>query len=154
MNDKETDKTSLIKIQYKRPYIAYPTIILHYLALCGSLISLILGTSKMLLNTTAFELLEINTTNWYIKIPLTIFCLLLSTVSSYTQFTIAHDAIHRSVSKNKYLNDTIGHLAQFWLGPTSNYYALKYNHLNHHAYTNDIQKDPDIWCSSNGYGSF
>jgi len=76
----------------------------------------------------------------------------ISTVCIYGQFTVAHDAVHRSVAKNKYINDSLGILSQFWLSPLSSWHALKISHLEHHKYTNDEEKDPDYWASARGPG--
>lgn len=66
----------------------------------------------------------------------------------YAQFTVMHDASHGAISTtHNYLNDIFGWLAQLWMGPTSNFYAFRHNHKQHHKYTNDPEKDPDHWTS-------
>jgi fatty acid desaturase len=78
--------------------------------------------------------------------------LLISSAASYSHFTVAHDAVHHSVSRNRWINNSLGFMSQFWLGPTSNWWALKYCHLRHHANTNDMENDPDAWASADGPG--
>jgi len=138
---------------YERPDIAYPTIGVFLVAVATTFLSCLLGTG-MVLPVIAFHF-PMNSTWWYwiSSLFLGIFCFIVSTICSYTQFTVAHDAIHRSVSKKyKSLNDWIGWCAQLWLGPTSSWDALKYNHLTHHAHTNNPEYDPDYWCSLKGPG--
>jgi fatty acid desaturase len=69
-------------------------------------------------------------------------------------FTVAHDAIHGAVTKNRTVNNLIGFVSQLYLGPTSSWHALKYNHLTHHAHTNDSKLDPDFWASLEGPGGY
>lgn len=142
-----------LRTRYRRPDIAWPTLCIFGIAILSSIFSVTLGTG-LLVPIKAFD--YCNGCGWIYHITSTligIFCFLLSTVCSYTQFTVAHDAVHRSVSK-KYakLNDLIGWIAQWWLGPTSTWEGLKYNHLEHHKHTNDERYDPDFWCSLDGPG--
>lgn len=70
----------------------------------------------------------------------------------YAQFTVIHEAAHSNISKNKTMNDIIGLISSVWLGPFGTWYGFKYHHLNHHMYTNNIENDPDMWCSEKGFG--
>ena len=146
-NNTTTTKT------YDRPDVAWPTIGIFLLAIFMTLVSCTLGTG-LIFPVTAFDFPRSSTWwYWVSSLVLGLFCFIVSTICSYTQFTVAHDAIHRSVSrKYKSLNDWIGWAAQFWLGPTSSWAGLRYNHLEHHAHTNNATLDPDYWCSLNGPG--
>ncbi len=69
----------------------------------------------------------------------------VNTACAYAQFTVLHDALHRSASRVVWLNDLLGYSATFALcGP---YAAIKRNHLHHHAHTNDPREDPDFWVA-------
>lgn len=69
----------------------------------------------------------------------------VNTACAYAQFTVTHDAVHRSVSRRAWLNDLCGCAATFVLcGP---YAAIRRNHLHHHAHTNDPREDPDFWVA-------
>ena len=69
----------------------------------------------------------------------------LNTACAYAQFTVLHDALHRSVSRMFWLNELHGYVATFVLcGP---YAAIRRNHLHHHAHTNDPREDPDFWVA-------
>ncbi len=70
---------------------------------------------------------------------------LVNTACAYAQFTVVHDALHKSVSKALWLNELCGYAATFVLcGP---YSAIRRNHLHHHAHTNDPREDPDFWVA-------
>jgi len=69
----------------------------------------------------------------------------VNTACAYAQFTVLHDALHKSVSKTAWLNELCGYAATFVLcGP---YAAIRRNHLHHHAHTNDPREDPDFWVA-------
>jgi fatty acid desaturase len=136
----------------KMSEIAWPTVSLFIVANILGLTSYLIG-SGIFLPFTAYYF-SLADSPWAIlgSIGATIICFLLSSVCSYAQFTVVHDAIHRSVTKNRQLNDWIGWAAQWWLGPTSNWWAIRDIHLTHHQYVNDPHKDPDYWCSLQGPG--
>lgn len=70
---------------------------------------------------------------------------IVNTACAYAQFTVVHDAIHRSASRVRPLNDLMGYVATLTLcGP---YAAIRRNHLHHHAHTNDPREDPDFWVA-------
>ena len=137
---------------HTKSYISWTTIFLHIIATIGSIVSIMLGLGIIFPEYKSFNLLEDSLIGQYFKLPLMLICISLSSFCSYVQFTIGHDAVHGSVSKNKKINDLIGWSAQFWLGPTSSFLGFKHVHLAHHTYTNDPNLDPDIWCSSHSYG--
>lgn len=145
--------TKPLKTRYKRPDIAWPTLCVFGLAILLTIFSCALGTG-WIFPVIAFSYpTNASYLYWIISTLLGILCFIVSTICSYTQFTVAHDAVHRSVSKKyKSLNDWVGCIAQIWLGPTSSWNALKYNHLEHHKHTNNSESDPDYWCSEKGPG--
>lgn len=61
----------------------------------------------------------------------------------YTAFTPLHDATHRAVSSNKFLNDLFGTISGFLLFPMSNVAGYRYLHLAHHRFVGDENLDPD-----------
>jgi fatty acid desaturase len=140
-------------IGYLRPDIAYPTLGLFFTATTLHLVMVLLGNG-FILPISAFDYNYEYLLLYHIASTfLGILCIIFSTISCYTQFTVAHDAIHRSISrKYPFFNDIIGFTAQIWLGPTSSWTALKHNHLMHHAHTNNAEFDPDHWCSLKGPG--
>lgn len=72
----------------------------------------------------------------WIVYPIMIFCF-------YTAFTPLHDATHRAVSSNNFLNDLLGTISGFILFPFVNTAAYRYLHLAHHRYVGDKDLDPD-----------
>ncbi|MEK7858566.1 MAG: fatty acid desaturase [Elusimicrobiota bacterium] len=73
------------------------------------------------------------------------FAVLLCSCAAYTQFTVLHDAVHRSASRWLPLNEALGFFAALALfGPFD---AFRRNHLHHHAHTNDPVEDPDFWVA-------
>jgi len=143
-----------VPVPWKAPYIAWPTVITFGCAVLGSIVSYILGSGMILpLGWGAFSFVGAETyTSYIMTVLMGAFCLILSSLSCYTQFTVAHDAIHSAISRNKNINRTIGFLAQLWLGPTSSWQALKYCHLEHHSHVNESDHDPDYWASKHGPG--
>lgn len=70
---------------------------------------------------------------------------LVNAAAAYSQFTVVHDAAHRSASRWGPLNEALGYGAAFVLfGP---FEAFRRNHLHHHAHTNDPAEDPDFWVA-------
>lgn len=69
----------------------------------------------------------------------------VNTACAYAQFTVLHDAAHRSLSRRVWLNELGGLVATFVLcGP---FEAIRRTHLHHHAHTNDPAKDTDFWAA-------
>lgn len=71
---------------------------------------------------------------------------LLRTFLTTGLFITAHDAMHRSVSRNRRLNDLIGALATFLFAGMS-YHRLVLNHGKHHAHPAS-HGDPDYYDES------
>lgn len=71
-------------------------------------------------------------------------------------FITAHDAMHRTVSKNRIINNLIGLTASFLFAGMS-YKKLKENHFKHHKYPGS-KDDPDFYVKSQNlflwWGSF
>ena len=67
----------------------------------------------------------------------------LNTIAAFAAFTPMHDAAHRSVGRKRWLNEVIGRLAGLLLGAP--FAAFRYVHLEHHKYTNEPGKDPDLY---------
>lgn len=61
----------------------------------------------------------------------------------YSAFTPLHDATHRAVSSNNFLNDLLGTISGTILLPFSTTGIYRYLHLSHHRYVGDKELDPD-----------
>ncbi|MFZ1321346.1 MAG: fatty acid desaturase [Ignavibacteria bacterium] len=75
--------------------------------------------------------------------------LLLQTYLCTGMFITAHDAMHRNVSKNKYINNTVGFVTSF-LFAGINFKALLKNHLIHHR-SPTSEDDPDFNVNSQNF---
>jgi fatty acid desaturase len=70
---------------------------------------------------------------------------LANSACAYAQFTVVHDATHRTLSRRPWLNELFGAIATLAMcGP---FEAMRRNHLHHHAHTNDPRQDPDYWTA-------
>lgn len=64
-------------------------------------------------------------------------------------FITAHDAMHRTVSPNRKINDLIGRISSLLFGGMSYSKLLKNHHL-HHKYPAS-EKDPDFYTKSQNF---
>ena len=69
----------------------------------------------------------------------------------YWFFAVIHDGAHRSIAKNKTLNDLIAQAAITVALPYANLELLRWAHMEHHRFTNDKEKDPDYWSHGTSY---
>ena len=72
----------------------------------------------------------------FIAVPISAFCIFWS-------FTPLHEAVHRSLSKFKWLNDLIGTFSAQLLLPGFSTSLYRYLHLTHHSRTGQ-ENDPDL----------
>ena len=123
----QADDLVLFKTLMKKPTVAWPTI----MVLVASCIIFSLSTAA------------------YIEgaLPLS-WAILFNTIAAYMSFTPAHDASHGSVSANRALNDWVGRLATVLQSPVPFFRAFRYIHMQHHKFTNDKTKDPDLYVGS------
>lgn len=70
---------------------------------------------------------------------------LVNGLIGYLIFSVLHDAIHRSVSSNRRLNDTLGQLSLFVFSPMVTLGLFRWGHIQHHIHASG-PKDPDRWC--------
>jgi beta-carotene hydroxylase len=66
----------------------------------------------------------------------------LNAVVGYVSFSVAHDGIHRAISKSTRLNDAIGQLGLTIVLPYVDMRLFRWAHIQHHRFTND-PRDPD-----------
>lgn len=74
-------------------------------------------------------------------IPLWLGCL-INGLCSYGMFSIIHDASHRAISSNRWVNDGIGTVGLVFLFPYAPMPILRWLHMQHHRFTN-ARNDPD-----------
>lgn len=70
----------------------------------------------------------------------------VNAVADYVGFNVFHESVHRAAHPNRRINDAIGWLPAAML--TFTYPVFRACHLNHHAHTNDHDRDPDHWVAN------
>ena len=121
------DDLDRFKVLTQRPKIAWPTVVL-------------LLASFALLGLSTFA---------YIKGELSLFwAILINALAAYLSFTPAHEASHHSVSRHRQLNDWVGRLATLPQSPVPFFRTFRYIHMQHHRFTNDAEKDPDLYVAT------
>lgn len=123
----QADDLVLFKTLMKKPAVAWPTIIL------------------LVVSFVIFSLATIAHIEG--ALPLS-WAILFNTIAAYMSFTPAHEASHGSVSANRALNDWVGRLATVLQSPVPFFRAFRYIHMQHHRFTNDKTKDPDLYVGS------
>lgn len=123
----QADDLVLFKTLMKKPAVAWPTIIL-------------LVVSFVIFSVATIAHIEG-------ALPLS-WAILFNTIAAYMSFTPAHEASHGSVSANRTLNDWVGRLATVLQSPVPFFRAFRYIHMQHHRFTNDKTKDPDLYVGS------
>jgi len=124
MND-HTDDDELFKKLIQKPRIAWPTVMLLIAAFT------IFGVSVFSYISGALPL------GW---------AMLMNAIASYMSFSIAHDATHSAVFANRKVNDWTGRMAMLLLEPGPFFQVFRFIHMKHHRFTNDSEKDPDVYC--------
>ena len=123
----QIDDPELFKALARKPNIAWPTIAL----LVAAFVIFGLSTSAYVAGSLSLF--------WAIK---------LNTIASYMSFTPAHDASHSAVSSNRQLNEWVGRIATVLQSPAPIFRSFRYIHMQHHKFTNDEVKDPDMHVTS------
>lgn len=121
------DDPALFKALMQRPDIAWPTILL------------LIAAYTLFVASTFAHIAETLPLAWAI---------LLNATASYMAFTVAHDATHSSVSSNRRLNDWTGRVSMILLEPGPFFLVFRFIHMQHHRFTNDKTKDPDMHCGT------
>lgn len=115
---------------YQPPTIAWPTLLLCVVAIALWTAALAAGISHLIAPSAAIA---------------------LQAVAAFMQFTVLHDGVHRSISRQyPLLNSVVTNVAGAFLGLVGVGAAFRYAHFKHHRHTNEINVDPDLWS---GLGS-
>jgi len=122
-NSDQGDDPERFKTLRQRPNIAWPTIVL-------------LLAAYVLFGVATFA---------YLDGTLSLFwTILLNATASYMSFAVVHDAAHRAVSTYPQLNDWLGRAGILLLEPAPLLPVFRCVHMQHHRFTNDPSKDPDV----------
>ena len=123
----QVDNPALFEALIQRPKIAWPTIML-------------LAAAYAIFGLSTFAYVEGG-------LPL-IWAILFNTIAAYISFTPAHDASHNAVSTDRQLNEWVGRIATVLQSPVPFFRTFRYVHMQHHRFTNDATKDPDVYVST------
>ena len=107
---------------YRRPHIAYPTLLLGGLVVVGHAATWALALSGH-----------------------SVLALVVGSVFAYTAFTPLHDATHCAVGRAGWLSGLVGRLMSPLL--FGSFPAFRFVHLSHHKHTNDGEHDPDHYSA-------
>lgn len=81
--------------------------------------------------------------NWWWNVPVTVVAIVLVGAGQHQLTALAHEAAHHILFKNRKLNDLASDLlCMFPLYSSTQHYRLQ--HLAHHQFVNDPDRDPDI----------
>jgi len=81
--------------------------------------------------------------SWAWNVPVAILAVILVGAGQHQLSALAHEGVHHILFRGRYLNDlACDFLAMFPL--FSNTYHYRLQHLAHHQFVNDLDRDPDI----------
>jgi fatty acid desaturase len=81
--------------------------------------------------------------SWLWNVPLTLLAIVLIGAGQHRLTTLAHEASHYMLFRNRRLNELAADfLCMFPVWSTTHHYRLQ--HLAHHQYPNDPERDPDV----------
>ncbi|MEC9357975.1 MAG: fatty acid desaturase [Pseudomonadota bacterium] len=76
--------------------------------------------------------------------------MLINAAVGYVSFSVAHDSIHRAISKNAKLNDFVGQLGMTMVLPFVDLRLFRWAHIQHHRFANGA-RDPDKHFKGTGW---
>ena len=120
-------QTKVILDGYKKsPVLAVPTTLI-----CIAMMAVIIGSWAAALDGS---------------LPMWLACI-INGLASYGMFSVIHDASHRAISSNKWVNDGIGTIGLVFLFPYAPMPILRWLHIQHHRFTN-ADNDPDWFTAT------
>jgi len=122
-----TDDIELFKRLMQKPKVAWPTIVFLL---------------------AAFVIFGLSTYAYVVGMLGLGWAMFLNVIASYMAFPVAHDATHSAVFANRRLNDWAGRLAMLLLEPGPFFPVFRFIHMQHHRFTNDPVKDPDVYSGT------
>lgn len=72
----------------------------------------------------------------------------LNSLALYLIYIVMHDASHDAIFQSSRANKVIGHFTVFLFHPGFAFETFKMIHLRHHYFTNEADKDPDLWANA------
>jgi fatty acid desaturase len=81
--------------------------------------------------------------SWWWNVPVALLAIVLIGAGQHQLTALAHEAAHHTLFKNRFVNDLCSDwLCMFPLYSSTQHYRLQ--HLAHHQFVNDPERDPDI----------
>lgn len=117
------DNPELLKALQTKPDVAWPTVALFF---GGWAVVAFIGYHSLL------------TGQWPL-LPSAV----AAGIVGYFLFSPIHDAIHRSVSRHEWINNLVAIGTVGAILPYANFRMLRWGHMQHHRFTNEVGKDPD-----------
>ncbi|MCX2977123.1 fatty acid desaturase [Candidatus Marimicrobium litorale] len=108
----------------------------------------VMAWPTVMLLVAAFLIFSVSTLAYVQGVLPLFWAILFNTIAVYLSFTPAHDASHNAVSSNRQLNEWLGRIATALLSPVPFFRMFRYIHMQHHRFTNDEARDPDIYVST------
>lgn len=73
--------------------------------------------------------------------------LALNTGALYASYIVMHDAAHGAVFPTRSGNEWLGRLCTFIINPLFSFPAYRFIHMQHHRFTNERVRDPDMYVA-------
>jgi fatty acid desaturase len=111
---------------------------LYYLARAYLFLAAVIG------GAVAFDLARQGAgLGWWWDLPVAAIAILLVGAGQHQLSGLAHEAVHHTLFRNRYLNDLASDL--FCMLPLfSSTHQYRLQHLSHHQFVNDPERDPDL----------
>ncbi len=125
------DNPELLKALHRKPAISWPVIGILAVALPLALYLIVAVTMEWI-------------NPWLAAVP--------GSLIGYYLFTPIHEAVHRSASNKEWVNTLISVLTINLLLPYVSPKLLRWGHMQHHRFTNEVGKDPDRLLTNHWFG--
>lgn len=79
--------------------------------------------------------------------------LIFNSLSLYALYIAMHDAAHGAVFRGRGPNEWLGRISVFLLNPVFSFPAYRFIHMQHHRFTNESSRDPDMYVAGTGVAS-
>ncbi|HEY7329547.1 MAG TPA: fatty acid desaturase [Gemmataceae bacterium] len=90
-----------------------------------------------------YHWLHVQGLSWFYAVPITLPAVALIGAGQHRLTTLGHEASHYLLFRNRILNELVSDwLCMFPMWSTTHHYRLQ--HLAHHQFPNDPQRDPDV----------
>ena len=127
MTEEHVDNLELFKTLLQKPKVAWPTIFLL---------------------VAAFVIFGLSTYAYVVGMLGLGWAMFFNMIASYLAFPVAHDATHSAVFSNRKVNDWVGRISMLLLEPGPFFPVFRFIHMQHHRFTNDPVKDPDVYSGT------